>query len=70
MQNTLKQLIEQWENRNLTKFRYSRQMKDHIGINQKKFWCLVRNEIEISEGEKVRIANFFKIQPESITQTI
>ena len=58
--NRLEVVINEYcKNHHLNKFKPNRAFFLHIGIGQKRFWQLVRNEVEMTFGEMNRLSEYF-----------
>lgn len=59
--NSLKQAITAYEVKIKTKFRPNRQFYEYVGINQKRFGDIVRNNGKMNVAELISLAKFFEI---------
>lgn len=66
----LEQVIAEFEDKILGKWEPDRRFYDKVGINQKRFGMLVRNEIDILLSETKALANFFGIDFEKFGEGI
>jgi Mg2+ and Co2+ transporter CorA len=61
LSNTLSQIIQIKENKENNDFKPNRQFFKDVGIGQKRFWQLVRNEKNLTSIEIKRLAEYFGV---------
>lgn len=66
----LEQVIFEYEDKVFGKWEPDKRFYDKVGINQKRFGMLVRNELDILLSEAKTLANFFGIDFEKFCEGI
>ena len=61
LSNNLSEIIKRKESRDRSDFKPNRTFFKDIGIGQKRFWQLVRNEKNLTLLEAKRLAEFFNV---------
>ncbi|MDQ6482357.1 hypothetical protein [Dyadobacter sp. LHD-138] len=59
--NGLELAIEKYEVKIKTKFKPTREFYNHVGINQKRFGEVVRNNEKLIVSELISLASFFEV---------